>query len=157
MSFDPASLRQFWPMPSRPKPIVAIGAGSIVVDAHFPAYRKAGFPIAGIYDLDRPRAKSVAEKFGVAKVFGSLDEAVARILGLIAAHGDAVVGALDDNQVEISVEVVAGANELGEFAENLPPRSSVVVGAFPTADDDGHDAVTLSLSDRDRITRGHRY
>lgn len=77
MSFDPASLRQFWPMPSRPKPIVAIGAGSIVVDAHFPAYRKAGFPIAGIYDLDRPRAKSVAEKFGVAKVFGSLDEAVA--------------------------------------------------------------------------------
>ncbi|HLX97390.1 MAG TPA: Gfo/Idh/MocA family oxidoreductase, partial [Roseiarcus sp.] len=77
MSFDPASLRQSWPMPSRPKPIVAIGAGSIVVDAHFPAYRKAGFPIAGIYDLDRPRAKNVGEKFGVAKVFGSLDEAVA--------------------------------------------------------------------------------
>ena len=47
MSFDPALLRQSWPAPSHPKPIVTIGAGSIVVDAHFPAYRKAGFPIAG--------------------------------------------------------------------------------------------------------------
>ena len=59
------------------KPIVTIGAGSIVVDAHFPAYRKAGFPIAGVYDLDVSRAKSVADKFGVAKIFSSLDEAVA--------------------------------------------------------------------------------
>jgi predicted dehydrogenase len=77
MSFDPALLRQSWPAPSHPKPIVTIGAGSIVVDAHFPAYRKAGLPIAGVYDIDATRAKSVAGKFGVAKVFDSLDEAVA--------------------------------------------------------------------------------
>ena len=77
MRFDPASLRQFWPQPSHPKPIVTIGAGSIVVDGHFPAYRKAGLPIAGVYDLDATRASSVAAKFGVAKVFGSLDEALA--------------------------------------------------------------------------------
>ena len=30
MPFDPASLRQDWPAPSRPRPIVTIGAGSIV-------------------------------------------------------------------------------------------------------------------------------
>jgi predicted dehydrogenase len=77
MGFDPALLRQFWPAPSRPKPIVTIGAGSIVVDAHFPAYRKAGFPIAGVYDIDALKAKSVADKFGVSKVFASLDEALA--------------------------------------------------------------------------------
>src|SRR6516225_8179888 len=77
MSFDPASLRQSWPAPSHAKPIVTIGAGSIVVDAHFPAYRKAGFPIAGVYDLDASRARSVADRFGVAKIFGSLDEALA--------------------------------------------------------------------------------
>ena len=77
MSFDPALLRQSWPAPSHPKPIVTIGAGSIVVDAHFPAYRKAGFPIAGVYDIDATQAKSVADKFGVSKVFGSLDEALA--------------------------------------------------------------------------------
>jgi predicted dehydrogenase len=77
VSFDPCSLRQSWPSPADPKPIITIGAGSIVVDAHFPAYRKAGFPIAGVYDLDATRAKSVADKFGVAKVFISLDEVVA--------------------------------------------------------------------------------
>jgi predicted dehydrogenase len=77
MSFDPAALRQSWPMPSAPRRIVTIGAGSIVTDAHFPAYRKAGFPIAGVFDLDRARAKAVADKFGVAKVFDSLDEAAA--------------------------------------------------------------------------------
>jgi predicted dehydrogenase len=77
MGFDPALLRQSWPAPSHPKPIVTIGAGSIVVDAHFPAYRKAGFPIAGVYDIDAAKAKSVADKFGVSKLFSSLDEALA--------------------------------------------------------------------------------
>ena len=56
---------------------MTVGAGSIVADAHFPAYRKAGFPIAGVYDLDSTRATGIAEKFGVSQVFGSLDEAVA--------------------------------------------------------------------------------
>jgi predicted dehydrogenase len=77
MSFDPAILSQAWPMPSTPRPIVTIGAGSIVADAHFPAYRKAGFPIAGLYDLDRERATKVAAQFGVARVFENLSEALA--------------------------------------------------------------------------------
>lgn len=75
MTFDPSSLRQTWPAPSRPTPIVTIGAGSIVVDAHFPAYRKAGFPIGGVFDLNADRAKVVGEKFAV-RIFGSLDEAL---------------------------------------------------------------------------------
>ena len=75
MTFDPTSLRQSWPAPLRPLPIVTIGAGSIVVDGHFPAYRKGGFPIAGVFDLDAERAASVGEAFGV-RVFGSLEEAL---------------------------------------------------------------------------------
>src|SRR5271157_5183442 len=75
MTFDPSSLRQAWPAPSRPMPIVTIGAGSIVVDAHFPAYRKGGFPIAGVFDLNAERAKTVGGKFGV-RTFDSLDEAL---------------------------------------------------------------------------------
>jgi hypothetical protein len=47
MTFDPTTLQQSWPLPSNPRPIVTFGAGSIVGDAHFPAYRKAGFPVAG--------------------------------------------------------------------------------------------------------------
>ena len=75
MTFDPSELRQTWPAPSRAKPIVTIGAGSIVMDAHFPAYRKGGVPIAGLFDLNADRAKMVGEKFGV-RTFGSLDEAL---------------------------------------------------------------------------------
>ncbi|WP_165644417.1 Gfo/Idh/MocA family oxidoreductase, partial [Oharaeibacter diazotrophicus] len=77
MPFDPASLRQSWPMPSRPAPIVTIGAGSVVGDAHFPAFRKAGLPIAGLYDLDRDRAATLAGRFGVPRVYADLAEAAA--------------------------------------------------------------------------------
>ena len=39
-------------------PIVSIGAGGIVRDAHLPAYRKARFQVHGIYDLVRDRAQT---------------------------------------------------------------------------------------------------
>jgi predicted dehydrogenase len=45
-------LRQRWPPPSTPRPIVVIGAGSIVRDAHLPVYAGLGFPVAGIFDVD---------------------------------------------------------------------------------------------------------
>ena len=75
MTFDPSSLRQTWPAPSRPLPIVTVGAGSIVVDAHFPAYAKGGFPPACSTSTPK-RAKVVGEKFGV-RIFELLDEALA--------------------------------------------------------------------------------
>ncbi|RVA66641.1 Gfo/Idh/MocA family oxidoreductase, partial [Mesorhizobium sp. M7A.F.Ca.CA.001.08.2.1] len=74
--FDPALLVQSWPKPSRPRPIVTFGAGSIVGDAHFPAYRKAGFPVAGLYDPDHVRAEKLASQWGVT-AFGSVEEATA--------------------------------------------------------------------------------
>ncbi len=61
--------------PRTRRPIVMIGAGGIVCDAHLPAYRKAGFEVAAIYDKDLARAKSTAEKFGIANTPASLDEA----------------------------------------------------------------------------------
>lgn len=72
--FDPAALSQSWPMPTAPRPIVTFGAGSIVGDAHFPAYRKAGFPIAGLYDPDRAKARKLADQWHV-KAFDTVEEA----------------------------------------------------------------------------------
>lgn len=43
-------------LPNTPRPIVMIGAGGIVNDAHLPAYKKAGLPVAGIFDLDGEKA-----------------------------------------------------------------------------------------------------
>jgi len=76
VSFDPATLPQSWPLPSAPRPIVILGAGGIVQDAHLPAYRRAGFPVAGVFDIDHARAKTTAERWGIA-AYPSLADAVA--------------------------------------------------------------------------------
>src|SRR6187402_2075734 len=69
------SLQQSWPVPSRPRPVVIIGAGGIVNDAHLPAYRRIGFEVSGIFDVNRERGESTARTWGVARAFGSLAEA----------------------------------------------------------------------------------
>lgn len=71
------ALRQAWPRPSAPRPIVIIGAGSIVRDAHLPVYARLGLPVAGIFDVDGERARALAEAAGVPRVFASLAEAMA--------------------------------------------------------------------------------
>jgi predicted dehydrogenase len=72
---DPNTLQQAWPRPTQPRPIVIIGAGDIVRDAHLPAYRKADFPVAGVYDIDPQVAGRRAEEFTLNRVFQSLEEA----------------------------------------------------------------------------------
>lgn len=69
-------LAQSWPRPSRPRPIVVVGAGSIVDDAHLPAYRLAGFPVAGVLDRDRERAEAIGAKWDV-PVLPDLEAALA--------------------------------------------------------------------------------
>ncbi|WP_311270644.1 Gfo/Idh/MocA family oxidoreductase [Sphingobium sp. WCS2017Hpa-17] len=73
-----SALRQSWAMPSAPRPIVIIGAGGIVKDAHLPAYAKAGFAVAGLFDTDVARATALAEAWDIPTVFGSLEEAAAQ-------------------------------------------------------------------------------
>ena len=76
MSIDVSTLRQSWPRPGTPRPIVIIGAGGIVGDAHLPAYRLAGFPVAGIYDIAHDKAKTLAAKWDTI-AFATLEEAIA--------------------------------------------------------------------------------
>jgi len=56
---------------------VSIGAGGIVNDAHMPAYRAAGLPVAGIFDVDPDRSRATAARFGVERVLASFEEALA--------------------------------------------------------------------------------
>ena len=66
------NLNQEWRKPKKHSPIVIFGAGSIVNDAHLPAYKQAGFKVQGIYDPDIKKAKKLASKFNVS-VFNNLD------------------------------------------------------------------------------------
>ncbi len=70
--------RQSWPEPSRKLPIVIIGCGGIVSDAHLPAYSKSGFTVAGVYDIDPARSKALADKWKIDKVYSSVDEAASQ-------------------------------------------------------------------------------
>lgn len=71
------NLQQHWPRASNPRPIVLFGAGSIVTDAHLPAYAGLGYPVAGIYDPDADKARAVAEANGT-RAFASAEEAAAQ-------------------------------------------------------------------------------
>lgn len=71
-------------LPKHPPPIILVGAGGIVNDAHLPAYKIAKFPVAAIYDIDVSKAQATARKFDIPQVFETLDE-------LLAAATDQVV------------------------------------------------------------------
>lgn len=75
-------LRQHLDPPPESLPIVIFGAGSIVGDAHLPAYAQAGFAVAGIYDPDLPRAQALAARFGT-RAFADMAAAVAAGTGAV--------------------------------------------------------------------------
>jgi predicted dehydrogenase len=87
-------LMQAWPRPSRPRPIVVVGAGGIVRTAHLPTYRALGFPVAGLFDAQPGIARATADAFGVETVFASLDAAasVPGALFDLAVPGDQILG-----------------------------------------------------------------
>jgi predicted dehydrogenase len=100
-------LRQGWPRPSKPRPIVIVGAGGIVKNAHLPAYARAGLPVAGLYDRRPEVSAALASQFGIERVFETLDEAT--------TQRDAI----------FDLAVPAGA--VLEILERLPPRSAVLI------------------------------
>jgi predicted dehydrogenase len=99
-------IRQSWPAPSRPRPIVLIGAGGIVNDAHLPAYRNGGYAVAGIYDVDPDRARATADKW---------DTRALASMGEVVAHRDVVFDI-----------AVPPEHEFDVLAQ-LPPRSVVLL------------------------------
>src|SRR6266536_1909351 len=90
-------LTQAWPRPSRPYPIVMIGAGAIVRTAHLPAYRRLGLPIAGVFDIEPDAARATASMFGVDTVFESFASAArARdVIFDVAVPGDQALSILE--------------------------------------------------------------
>jgi predicted dehydrogenase len=64
------------PRPKVARPVVVIGAGGIVHDAHLPAYRKAGFPVAALVDVNREKALGLAKQFGIPHVADTIAEAI---------------------------------------------------------------------------------
>ena len=60
-------------LPETNIPIVIIGAGGIVKDAHLPAYKKAGFKVLGIYDINIEKSNQLGQQFDIPNVCQSIE------------------------------------------------------------------------------------
>jgi hypothetical protein len=82
------------------------------------------------------------------------DEAVGLILDIVQRHGEAVVGIASSDGLHVEVDFVAGLGDLTEFVGARQPER-LLVGAFPDRANDGVNAITVTLPDRDGVTRSH--
>ena len=92
-----------------PGPIVGIGAGGIVRDAHLPAYRLAGFEHHGLYDPDIAKAEALAADFNVPRVFQSMEVALADLPG------------------DVVFDVAVPGGTVREVIPQLPDGSTVLI------------------------------
>lgn len=90
-------------------PIYIIGAGGIVNHAHLPAYTKAGFNVAGIFDKDKTKSDATAKAFNVPKVFDGLQE-------MIDAAGSSSI-----------FDIAVPATELMDILNALPTHANVLM------------------------------
>ncbi|BET68332.1 Gfo/Idh/MocA family oxidoreductase [Opitutales bacterium ASA1] len=98
-------------------PIVCIGAGGIVRDAHLPAYRMAGYEVHSVHDRDETRARALAADFAIPHVRSTLDEAVR--LAPPGSVFDVAVPASSIHEVLARLPARAPALVQKPFGENL--------------------------------------
>lgn len=103
-------------LPTTKQPIIIIGAGGIVADAHLPAYKIAGFEVYGIVNRTRERAQKLADRFGIPHVFNSLAEAV------------------EQAPANVVYDLTVMPNQYIEMLKQLPDESAVLIQK-PMGDD----------------------
>ncbi len=99
-SNGPAALQR------RPLPIVLIGAGGIVRNAHLPAYRKGGLAVAAIVDRRLERAEELAAEWAIAIRGATLPDVLPQLRG--------------PHVFDIAVPAIAVLDVLREIPEGAP-------------------------------------
>lgn len=105
------------------------GAGGIVNDAHLPAYRKAGFNVAGIFDARREAAERTAARFEAPRVYDSLEQLVS------------------DRRVEV-VDIAVPATENFGIVETVAAAGRPMLIQKPLAEDYETARRTVEVIDR---------
>ena len=125
-------LRQTAILPANPSPIVSIGLGGIVHDAHYPAYKIAGFDVVGGFDIDAERAALMRDQFNIPRLYDSLSQAI--------------TSAPEDAVFDIAVPGSAIANILREI-----PRGRAVLIQKPMGEDLAEARQILSICREQRL------
>lgn len=114
-----ADLNQGWDAPQKPKPVVIIGAGGIVRDAHLPAYEMAGIPVKGVTDLDGERSASLASDRGLAHVYQS------------------TLDAAEDNGTDAVYDIAVPPHAITDILPDLPDGAATLIQK-PMGSDQAH-------------------
>jgi predicted dehydrogenase len=144
------------PLPARGDyPIAIVGAGSIVNDAHLPAYRKAGFTVIGIYDLQPERAQQTAARYDIPTVYPDLDA----LLSGSAAIVDLAVPARENTAIAERVAQAGKALLLQKpLAEDLAGAQAIAAAVeragIVAAVNQQARWMPAAVAMRDLITRG---
>ncbi len=107
------------------RPIAIVGAGAIVDLAHLPAYRRGGLQVVGITDINQDRARAVAARHGIDRVYPDLE------------------GLLADDDVEV-VDVAVPAHAQPGIARRVLATGRHMLGQKPFA---LSSATALELAD----------
>lgn len=73
----------------------------------------------------------------------------------IGKNSEIIVGTLENNEKCIDVTIVVSRNDLDDLLSTFSSVIEVFYGPFPSADNDGYQAVTVILPDNDGIVRYH--
>ena len=96
-------LKNKWVIASQSLPIIFIGSGGIIRNAHIPAYKKLNLNIAGVYDLNPETAKTLAKDFNIPDVYNNLEDAL--------------------NNKDVVFDIAVPADQLLPIVQKLPLNS----------------------------------
>ncbi|TWT76539.1 Inositol 2-dehydrogenase/D-chiro-inositol 3-dehydrogenase [Planctomycetes bacterium CA13] len=113
-------------LPTRGVPIIILGAGGIVKDAHLPAYKQAGLTVHGIYNRTIEKARRLAAQYDIPNVYDSIEQAVA------------------DAPSEVVWDIAVMPPQFVDVLDKLPENSHVLIQK-PMGDD---WAQTLAIRDK---------
>lgn len=92
-------------------PIIIIGAGGIVQDAHLPAYEMAGFSVLGIYDIRTDTAEKARKRFPfISTVYQSMEEVLS-----------------EEELSKAVIDVAVPAGQTIKILDQLPEYSTVLI------------------------------
>lgn len=123
-------LNQGWAAPAAPKPILIVGAGGIIRDAHMPAYAKAGLTVTGVTDVDAARAKALAADYDLSNLYPDLASAVS------------------DQGTGVIYDIATPPHVLPELLKLLPDGAAVLMQKPMGADQDQARAIRATCRDK---------
>lgn len=82
---------------------------------------------------------------------GAIDEMKA----ILERNGDVILAPVRTGAIRLEAEAVTHSDELVELVATFEPETVALYGATPARDNDGVNAVTITVPDRDGVVRDH--